>query len=159
MDFSMTSAILRGLSQNYANISQHVPHDCVSGNCTFEAFNSLSVCATCNNVTPLLAKTVLHEEPVQAALFEFILTTRIPTADPTKKRKTKYGLPDGNAIWNLDGPRNGNDSAYILQVAVTAKSKFDLKQMESLKDDALLFFALSVIQAEYTTRPSGSITV
>lgn len=50
-DFGMKSAVLSGLSQADAYISQQNPHFCPSGNCTWDTFMSLAVCSACNDVT------------------------------------------------------------------------------------------------------------
>lgn len=51
-DFSMTSAILSGLTQS--NTSMQTKHNCPSGNCTWDPFQSLAVCSVCNDITDRL---------------------------------------------------------------------------------------------------------
>lgn len=55
-DLKMQSAILEGLSQPDAWISQQTQHSCPSGNCTWDAFPSLAICSACNDVTNQVEK-------------------------------------------------------------------------------------------------------
>ncbi|TGO40884.1 hypothetical protein BHYA_0030g00510 [Botrytis hyacinthi] len=50
-DFIMQSAVLYGLTQPLEMITQQLPHTCTSGNCTWDAFESLSVCNVCNDLS------------------------------------------------------------------------------------------------------------
>lgn len=139
----MISAILRGLSQNASTISQQLPYRRASGNCTFETFPSLSVCGTCNNITSSLTKTILHnEKPLAAYIENFGGNSQNPPGSALYRvNSARYRLPDGNAIWNPDGSGATNLTLSSQdQVTMTAKSKFDLNQMQSFGDDELLFF-------------------
>ena len=56
-DSKMQSAILEGLSQPDAWISQQTQHSCPSGNCTWDTFTSLAICSACHDVTNQIEKT------------------------------------------------------------------------------------------------------
>ncbi|KAF7882674.1 uncharacterized protein EAF02_006037 [Botrytis sinoallii] len=55
-DFIMQSAVLYGLTQPSEMIAQQLPHTCTSGNCTWDAFESLSVCNVCNDLSDKVVK-------------------------------------------------------------------------------------------------------
>lgn len=55
-NLKMQSAILEGLSQPDAWISQQTQHSCPSGNCTWDTFTSLAICSACNDVTNQIEK-------------------------------------------------------------------------------------------------------
>ena len=55
-DLRMRSAILEGLCQPDAWISQQTQHACPSGNCTWDSFYSLAICSACNDVTDQIEK-------------------------------------------------------------------------------------------------------
>lgn len=55
-DLKTQSAILEGLSQPDAWISQQTQHSCPSGNCTWDTFTSLAICSACNDVTNQIEK-------------------------------------------------------------------------------------------------------
>lgn len=160
MDFSLDAALLRGFAQDADTITAQLPFSCSSGNCTFEALNSLAICSSCNNVTSSLAKTVLRKENPQFIYTPMIATGGLPN-HPDKipaPRSTKYSLPDGTAIWNADGKGNARVPG-MYQVAMTAHGKLDPNQTVSFRNDDLLIFAVSIIRADYTMQSNGEMTI
>lgn len=165
MDFSMSSALLRGLSQDANTIDQQLPFICATGNCTFDAFESLSVCASCSDVTASLRKTVIHDG---FAMWEFFTDPSVtdPSADTAYSSDsdwtnfdlaidlTEYDLPSGAAIWNADA----NSSAGVRQVAMTALPIVDPAQTVTFQHHNLMFFALAMIKADFTMQPNGNMS-
>lgn len=60
-DFDMKSAVLSGLSQPDAYISQQTQHSCPVGNCTWDTLRSLAVCSTCNDLTNQIVRKDMGE--------------------------------------------------------------------------------------------------
>lgn len=81
-DFTMTSAILSGLTQS--NISMQTKHNCPSGNCTWDSFQPLAVCSICTDITDRL-RTV-H--------------VSFDTGCPDVQNLTVYRLPNGLRLTN-----------------------------------------------------------
>src|SRR3569833_460543 len=50
-DFSIQSAAMAGLSSLLGTLSLELPFACPSRNCTWDGFDSLSVCSQCNDVS------------------------------------------------------------------------------------------------------------
>lgn len=50
VDLSMQAAIVNGLVESYDKVLQTTSMTCTSGNCTWDAFESLAVCSICNNL-------------------------------------------------------------------------------------------------------------
>lgn len=148
MDLSMSSALLRGLSQDADLITQQLPYICTSGNCTYDAFSSLGICSACNNISSALVRSTMHDQTSQSSLAPAIDNSG---TNPMFGNLTKYSLSDGNILYNGDLDHIGGESTGgIHQVAMTAKPKFDPTKTESFQKDSLLFFALSIIRADYT---------
>lgn len=58
-DFAMTSAILSGLWQSDILVAQQTKHSCPSGNCTWDTFQSLTICSACIDLTDRLTKNIV----------------------------------------------------------------------------------------------------
>ncbi|KAL9621357.1 MAG: hypothetical protein Q9160_004248 [Pyrenula sp. 1 TL-2023] len=147
MDFSMSGALLRGLSQDAKVITQQVPFVCNSGNCTYEVFPSLGVCSACNNISSALMKSIMHNKFSQV---DPAVTEGYTGSLPMSRNLTTYSLPDGNMLYNSDlDDSNREDPSSNPQVSMTAKANFDPAQTHSFRDQSLLFFGLSIIRANY----------
>lgn len=55
-DLTMTSAVFQGLTQPDTSVAQQTNHNCPSGNCTWDIFQSLAVCSACTDLTDRLIK-------------------------------------------------------------------------------------------------------
>lgn len=58
-DVAMTSAVLSGLTQSYSVTAQQTKHNCLSGNCTWDTFQSLAVCSACIDLTNRLNRIIV----------------------------------------------------------------------------------------------------
>lgn len=88
-DFDMKSAVLSGLSQPDAYISQQTQHSCPVGNCTWDTFRSLAVCSACNDLTN---RIVTKDMGVTSPLAVYLARTNPATY---LMQVTEYQLPNG----------------------------------------------------------------
>lgn len=84
-DFSMTSAVLSGLTQSDTVVAQQTKHNCPSGNCTWDTFQSLAVCSACTDLTNRLNRVVV------------LFTTK---CDFDHSKLTLFQLPNGLVLGN-----------------------------------------------------------
>lgn len=94
-DFAMQSAILYGLTQPVNVTTQQLSHTCTSGNCTWDAFESLSVCNVCND---------LSDQVVEYRDYN-VLYTDLQTDNGVgiSEMSTAFRLPNGLFIDGFDG--------------------------------------------------------
>lgn len=58
-DVEMTSAVLSGLTQSDTVMAQQTKHNCPSGNCTWDTFQSLAICSACIDLTNRLNRIIV----------------------------------------------------------------------------------------------------
>lgn len=95
-DYSIQASILNALIQPYDAIIQQTAFTCPSGNCTWNPFQSLAICHTCNDLRDQLS---FHSEP--SYLYND-LHKRIAYSYLTKNA-TSAQLPNGLYINNVNG--------------------------------------------------------
>ncbi|KAK6600855.1 hypothetical protein H4I95_07837 [Botrytis cinerea] len=93
-DFVMQSAVLYGLTQPTEMITQQLPHTCTSGNCTWDAFESLSVCSVCND---------LSDNVVEYRDYNYLYTYLQTSGIGILEMGTAFRLPNGLFIDGFDG--------------------------------------------------------
>jgi hypothetical protein len=91
----MQSAILFGLSQSLEDVTQQLRLACPTGNCTWPATESLSVCSTCNDVSSKLDKSSSTGSSSAVAL-------ETSNAAASFGQVTKFELPNRLFIDNFD---------------------------------------------------------
>lgn len=87
-DLSMSSAFFQGLTQPDTLVAQQTKHNCPSGNCTWDNFQSLAVCSACTDLTDRLSK---------------ISVPFITQCYGRHINLTVYRLPNGLGLTNLRG--------------------------------------------------------
>ncbi|KAA8574483.1 hypothetical protein EYC84_005942 [Monilinia fructicola] len=94
-DFAMQSAVLYGLTQSVEMTTQQLPHTCTSGNCTWDVFESLSVCNVCNDLSDDVVKYRDYN----------VLYTDLQTDNGIgiSEMGTAFRLPNGLFIDGFDG--------------------------------------------------------
>ena len=152
IDYPMIAAISQGLSQDVDTLQKQVPFTCTSGNCTWPSYTSLSVCSACNDVTSLLQKTEMNSKWPQWKNFLNITNDTLINGWTTALPATKYNLSDGNELWNA------NNVHELFAVAMTAHATFGPPETVSFQEDDLLFFAMSVIHANFTTSIGSTLS-
>ena len=90
-DFSMQSAMMYGLVQTPAAVSQQASFSCPSGNCVYPPFTSLSVCFICSDVTASIV--VSQVEP--GTRMNITLDRAINPPQIESDKIIRYSLPNG----------------------------------------------------------------
>ena len=86
--FTMTSAVLSGLTQPDTLVAQQTKYNCPSGNCTWDTFQSLAVCSACIDITDRLIRNIVP----------FV---RLTTCFDTPVNLTVFSLPNGLNLTNV----------------------------------------------------------
>ncbi|KAK5653985.1 hypothetical protein OQA88_7661 [Cercophora sp. LCS_1] len=110
-DFSMQSAMMYGLIQPLAAVSQQANFSCPSGNCTYPEFASLAVCSACADISNLI--TIDQVSSGSRMNISLDRTVTPPSADRTTI--TRYSLPndlrlDNSLLLSLRGTTNASRS-------------------------------------------------
>lgn len=101
----MQAAIYNGLSQSASTIAQSVPVTCPSGNCTWQAVQSLAICSRCQDVTDLLVRTKEEESDTR----DYDLSNR----GGFIAESTRYRLPTGLYLDNENDYVRYNNSMLL----------------------------------------------
>ncbi|KAF2235165.1 hypothetical protein EV356DRAFT_576091 [Viridothelium virens] len=97
----MRSAIFYGLSNSQSSAMRQLEFSCPSGNCTWDAFQSLAVCSKCEDVSDQLRKVPPSQETV------FDTDSWFGSGSPPFVKKggplTTFSFPNGLKIVSNDG--------------------------------------------------------
>ncbi|KAH0545431.1 hypothetical protein FGG08_000432 [Glutinoglossum americanum] len=136
LDFSMTSAIYKGLTASQASLLQEIPFTCSTGNCTWPVFPSLAVCSQCHDVTSLLSRTSEVAAPfalIKSGQNLAVMTTNVTT----------YSLPNGVQINNADGLLEAGGVSTFMTAGYTRQPS----QTMNFKENEMMLFSISTIRA------------
>lgn len=139
-DFGMQAAVLSGLAQRKSAIDGQMSLGCSSGNCTWEAVQSLAVCSICNDVT----KYLRHGRSQQPAVM-FLSRSNFAAS---LENATAFSLGDGVFLNNVDGRWDDNSTVPDF-LAMTAYGTGDPERTTSLKDVDTLIWASGIIRADW----------
>ena len=124
----MTSAVLSGLTQSDTVLAQQTKHNCPSGNCTWDTFQSLAVCSACIDLTNQLNSSTFRiatctSEHVEMVVFRGPNGLRLinPVDDPSLGWMVGFGTGNGSQsisfgskdtlIWSMTMIRVSNPEA------------------------------------------------
>ncbi|GME48285.1 hypothetical protein BKCO1_1130001 [Neofusicoccum parvum] len=136
-DFSMQSAVLYGLSQSLENTIQQLPYNCPSGNCTWPAYESLSVCSRCND----LASSVEQLSDMGAQYVTLMTDNNAVSIS----NGTAFRLPNGLFIDNQDGWQWGASSNGAMMM--TTYGTGNASKTVSMQDLDTLIWSLGILKA------------
>ncbi|KAB8303098.1 hypothetical protein EYC80_004551 [Monilinia laxa] len=140
-DFAMQSAVLYGLTQTIETTTQQLPHTCTSGNCTWDMFESLSVCNVCNDLSDKVVKYRDYN----------VLYTDLQTDNGIgiSEMGTAFRLPNGLFIDGFDG-WNYTDKYISLKIPggvfMTTYGTGNASETVSLQDMDTLIWAMSFLK-------------
>ncbi|KAF7866825.1 hypothetical protein EAF04_005667 [Stromatinia cepivora] len=140
-DFTMQSAVLYGLTQPTEMTTQQLPHKCTSGNCTWDVFESLSVCNVCND---------LSDKVVEYRDYN-VLYTDLQTDNGVGilEMGTAFRLPNGLFIDGFDG-WNYTDKYISLKIPggifMTTYGTGNASETVSLQDIDTLIWAMTFLK-------------
>ncbi|ESZ92361.1 hypothetical protein SBOR_7271 [Sclerotinia borealis F-4128] len=140
-DFAMQSAVLYGLTHSIEMTTQQLPHTCTSGNCTWNAFESLSVCNVCNDLSDRVVEyrdyNVLYSD------------LQTDNGIGIKEMGTAFRLPNGLFIDGFDG-WNYTDKYTSLKlpggVFMTTYGTGNASETVSLQDIDTLIWAMTFLK-------------
>lgn len=98
VDFAMQAAILYGLSQPISNVVQQSQYTCPSSNCSWDAFDSLAVCSSCNNQASHVQR--LQDSGGLAAYLQQDQPNILLSRDATAFRLPNGLIIDNSKSWN-----------------------------------------------------------
>ena len=135
----MTSAFISGLAQSYTQVSQLTKYNCPSGHCTWDTFQSLTICSACTELTDRLSrklipyKTTCFDESVNLTVYWLPNGVRLTNVWGDQRPvvwMTGFGTSNGSQsisfgskdtlIWSMTMIRISNPNAYWQNVSVTA---------------------------------------
>jgi len=151
-DFSIQSAAMSGLSSLLGTISQELPFACPSRNCTWDGFDSLSVCSQCNDVSSQLRYEKLNSD--SGAFLLNILDQSNPGL--LAGNGTAAVLPNGHVIANLDrqsADQSGPYSAILMTFYGTgnASDTTSFRQLQGKTDT--LIWSTSLLKTRSSSPP------
>lgn len=82
----MTAAVISGLAQPYTQVAQQTKYNCPSGDCTWDNFQSLTVCSACTELTDRLSRKLVPHRTTCFGEFHNL---------------TVYSLPNGVRLTNV----------------------------------------------------------
>jgi hypothetical protein len=104
-NFSMQAAILSGLSNDLATITQQIPVRCPSGNCQWKSYESLSICSSCSDISQSLIPTTINYTIDNTYTPQFLsFLTDNPGDEIAIGNVTTLGLPNGLYVDAFYGP-------------------------------------------------------
>lgn len=125
----MQAAVLYGLTNSLEDTVKQVQFECPSGNCTWDPFESLAVCSSCNDVSA-------HLTAEETSGWLFLATIRGNDPPSNVRSGTKYKLPNG--LFIDDGP---DDTAWM-----TSFGTGNRNETVSLRDIDTLIWAMSFLR-------------
>lgn len=147
-DYTIQAGILNALIQPYNALIQQTAVTCPTGNCTWEPFESLAICSTCNNITDQMIK---YAEPGYQYndLRKRILTSWVP------ENATTLQLPNGVYINNADGapyhkPEDGsyNPSDKLQVVFMTTFGTGNESRTNTFKSSDTLLWSMTFLKLQ-----------
>ncbi|KAL0263053.1 hypothetical protein SLS55_002028 [Diplodia seriata] len=126
-DYSMQAAIFNGLTHSAEEIMQQPQFSCLSGNCTWDPFESLAVCSTCNDVSEDI-KTIRSEADVSRLIVLPAFETSVPIA---MGNIVTFHLSNGHLIDNYEFQRSS--SPYMTTYGTGNKNEtISLQEVDTL---------------------------
>ncbi|CAO2657021.1 Nn.00g058240.m01.CDS01 [Neocucurbitaria sp. VM-36] len=154
-DYSIQAAIFNALIQPYDALVQQTSFACPTGNCTWDLFESLAICSTCNDLTDQISS---YTEPTY--LYND-LEKRIMSANLIKNA-TSLQLPNGLYINNLNGaPYNTPDGYYdgaskaVQAIFMTSFGTGNTSRTNMFKDSDYLLWAMSFLKMQAPSEDSA----
>lgn len=148
-DYSIQAGILNAFIQPYDVLVQQTSFACPTGNCTWNPFESLAICSTCNNLTSQLVK---YSEP--SYLYND-LQKRIAISYLTKNA-TSLQLPNGLYVNNVnrvpyhqpeDYPGNTLSEA-VEAIFMTSFGTANASRTNTFKESESLLWAMSFLKMQ-----------
>ena len=111
-DVSVQSAVLYGLVSDDKKISQQLPVQCDSGNCTWQEYVSLAICSSCADIRPLVVKSKIANYP----LYE-----NWPGSNygAVRANLTRFMLPNGLYIDNTNDAGRASSDMIVVSTNVS----------------------------------------
>ena len=108
-DIGMPIAIQSGLSPTFSSVRQTASFSCLTGNCTWPVFTSISVCSRCNDVTDHLKKETIFGKALGTINMDSQLSEDL--------KYIRYSLP----YLNLSNPSDGINYTQRIPALMTAR--------------------------------------
>lgn len=139
----MQSAMLFGFNQPISTVVQQTPFHCLSGNCTWDPFDSLAVCSVCNDLTGLLKRTEINGAALAADL-------ELDNGAATSNIGVQFEVPNGLYINNINGWRYGSsfDGNIAAAVFMTTYGTGNRTKTNTLQDLDTLIWGTSILRVQ-----------
>ena len=147
LDQDVQAAVQFGLNSGSAAVAAQLDKKCISGNCTFPSFVSLSVCSKCSDVSRLLKSSELVDDPM--GWFAPHGSNGPQGVGP--QNLTQYYLPNGLSINN----RRPGESYGYGAAAMVATALSDLRPSSSLsfQKATTMLFSTTVLRIPDSSYP------
>ncbi|KAJ4367417.1 hypothetical protein N0V83_006999 [Neocucurbitaria cava] len=154
-DYSVQAGIFNALVQPYDALVQQTSFACPTGNCTWDAFESLAICSTCNDVTDQLSTytepTYLYNDLRKRLAVSNLITNA-----------TSYQLPNGLYLNNLNGaPYYEPDHYYegpsktVQAIFMTSYGTGNASRTNTFNDSDSLIWAMSFLKMQAPSEDSA----